>query len=73
MLSIASIDQGKEVPVDLYARLQEIVAGARDDFEAFYINNNKAAGTRVRKAMQEIKGVAQEIRVDVQARKNAPS
>ncbi len=73
MLSIASTDKGKEVPVELYARLQEIVADARDDFEAFYQNNNKAAGTRVRKAMQEIKGVAQEIRVDVQARKNAPS
>ena len=54
-----------------YARLMELVTGAEADFVAFFENGNKAAGTRVRKAMQELKGMAQEIRVDVQARKNA--
>jgi hypothetical protein len=54
-----------------HARLEALVAAARDDFEAFYDKGNKAAGTRVRKAMQELKNLAQEIRVDVQARKNA--
>ena len=32
---------------------------------------NSAAGTRVRKAMQAIKGSAQDVRVKVQADKNA--
>ena len=32
---------------------------------------NSAAGTRVRKAMQSIKGAAQDVRVKVQADKNA--
>ncbi len=54
-----------------YAQLVELVESAAGDFEAFYGGGNKAAGTRVRKAMQELKNLAQEIRVDVQARKNA--
>jgi len=32
---------------------------------------NSAAGTRVRKAMQSVKGEAQDVRVQVQADKNA--
>lgn len=32
---------------------------------------NSAAGTRVRKAMQSIKGAAQDVRVQVQSDKNA--
>ena len=31
---------------------------------------NNSAGTRVRKAMQNIKGLAQQVRLDVQAQKN---
>jgi len=54
-----------------YQRLTELVASLEGDFSAFYDSNNKAAGTRVRKGMQELKNLAQEIRVDVQARKNA--
>ena len=54
-----------------YEQLESLVSGARDDFEAFFDKGNKAAGTRVRKAMQELKVLAQDIRVDVQARKNA--
>ena len=34
-------------------------------------NGNNSAGTRVRKAMQNIKGLAQEVRVEVQEQKNA--
>ena len=54
-----------------YEQLEALVTGSRDDFEAFFDKGNKAAGTRVRKAMQELKVLAQDIRVDVQARKNA--
>ena len=38
----------------------------KDDFEKFFIRGNKTAGTRLRKMMQEIKKVSQEIRSDVQ-------
>lgn len=40
------------------------------DFEKFYDKENQAAGTRVRKGMQELKNLAQEIRVEVQDIKN---
>lgn len=40
------------------------------DFEKFYDKNNQAAGTRVRKGMQEMKNLAQEIRIEVQSIKN---
>ena len=34
-------------------------------------NGNNSAGTRVRKAMQNIKCLAQEVRIEVQEQKNA--
>ncbi len=54
-----------------YADLVSFVESLEDDFTAFYEKGNKAAGTRVRKAMQDIKQTAQEIRLEVQEMKNA--
>jgi len=56
---------------DHYSKLVSVVEGLEEDFAAFYEKGNKAAGTRVRKAMQELKSMAQEIRVDVQEKKNS--
>ena len=53
-----------------YNKLKELVQGAEADFEKFYEKGNAAAGTRVRKAMQEMKGLAQDIRQEVTAKKN---
>ena len=39
------------------------------DFVKFYDKGNSSAGTRVRKAMQELKKKANEIRAEVQAKK----
>ncbi len=41
------------------------------DFEKFYDKQNAAAGTRVRKGMQDLKTMAQQIRSEVQDMKNA--
>ena len=38
----------------------------KEDFEKFFIRENKTAGTRIRRVMQEIKKLAQEVRDDVQ-------
>jgi hypothetical protein len=38
----------------------------KDDFEKFFIRGNKTAGTRIRKVMQELKRLSQEVRTDVQ-------
>ncbi len=51
-------------------KLKELIASIEGDATKFYNNGNSAAGTRVRKAMLDIKNVAQEIRVEVQEVKN---
>lgn len=38
----------------------------KEDFEKFFIKGNHTAGTRIRKMMQEVKKLSQEIRNDVQ-------
>ena len=55
----------------IFEKLQYIVNSTQADIDKFYEGGNKAAGTRVRKAMQEVKNLAQDLRKDVQAKKNA--
>ncbi len=57
-------------PAGRYHELQQLVAGMASDFEKFYKEGNKAAGTRVRLAMQELKTFAQTVRNEVQSIKN---
>ena len=52
-----------------FSELKDFVDGLEEDFSKFYDKGNKAAGTRVRKAMQDLKARAQAIRLDVQAKK----
>ncbi|MBC6401317.1 MAG: histone H1 [Ekhidna sp.] len=53
-----------------FEQLKSIVESLEADFEKFYDKGNSAAGTRVRKGMQDIKNLAQEIRLEVQDIKN---
>ena len=53
-----------------FAKVRDLVMGLEADFEKFYDKNNQAAGTRVRKGMQDLKVLAQEIRKEVQDIKN---
>lgn len=53
-----------------FDQLRDLVMSLEGDFEKFYDKENQAAGTRVRKGMQELKNLAQEIRVEVQDMKN---
>ncbi|MCH7514198.1 MAG: histone H1 [Bacteroidetes bacterium] len=53
-----------------FEELREKVMQLETDFEKFYEKKNQAAGTRVRKGMQEMKNLAQEIRIEVQSIKN---
>ena len=57
--------------MSMFSKLQDHVNSLESDFQKFYEKSNKAAGTRVRKGMQELKQLAQEIRTDVQDKKNA--
>lgn len=54
---------------DLYCTLQTKVDQIKDDIDKFG-NGNNLAGSRVRKVMQEIKVLSQNIRITVQTIKN---
>ncbi|MBO3698417.1 histone H1 [Roseivirga sp. E12] len=54
-----------------FSKVQDLVNSLEGDFEKFYDKGNQAAGTRVRKGMQDLKNLAQEIRIDVQNIKNS--
>ena len=49
--------------------LQDVINDCQADVTKF-IEGNNSAGTRVRKAMQTIKSLAQDVRVEVQDQKN---
>ena len=50
--------------------LKNLIASLEADADKFYTKANSAAGTRLRKGMQELKNLAQEIRAEVQELKN---
>ena len=52
-----------------FDELKSYVYSLEEDFGKFYDKGNKAAGTRVRKAMQELKALAQDVRADIQESK----
>ncbi len=53
-----------------FKTLKDLIHSLEDDFDKSYDKNNSAAGTRVRKGMQELKNHAQAIRLEVQNMKN---
>ncbi|GAA4413394.1 hypothetical protein GCM10023187_41620 [Nibrella viscosa] len=53
-----------------FEEVKNLVMSLEGDFEKFYEKNNQAAGTRVRKGMQDLKTLAQTIRSEVQDKKN---
>ncbi|RZL20273.1 MAG: histone H1 [Pedobacter sp.] len=57
--------------MEKFEKLKELVAGVEADASKFYENGNNAAGTRVRKGMQDLKNLAQEIRTEVTEKKNS--
>ena len=53
----------------LFDKLQDVINDCQTDVSKF-VDGNNSAGTRVRKAMQKIKALAQDIRLEVQDQKN---
>ena len=54
---------------NLFDNLQDTINDCQSDVTKF-VEGNNSAGTRVRKAMQAVKQLAQEVRVEVQDQKN---
>ena len=53
-----------------FDELQNAINDCQADITKF-VEGNNSAGTRVRKAMQTVKSLAQNVRVEVQEQKNA--
>jgi len=53
----------------LFDDLQDAINDCQSDVTKF-VDGNNSAGTRIRKAMQVVKSLAQEVRVEVQDQKN---
>ena len=54
----------------LFDDLQDVINDCQNDVSKF-VDGNNSAGTRVRKAMQTVKSLAQEVRLEVQDQKNS--
>ncbi len=53
-----------------FEELKAMIAMIEQDADKFYNKANSAAGTRLRKGMQDLKNIAQQIRAEVQDLKN---
>jgi len=56
--------------MEKFNELKELLVSAEQDALAFYEKGNKAAGTRLRNALQQTKNLAQDIRNHVTEIKN---
>jgi flagellar biosynthesis chaperone FliJ len=54
----------------LFDMLQNEINDSQSDVSKF-VEGNNSAGTRVRKAMQNVKTLAQQVRVEIQDQKNS--
>lgn len=56
--------------METYEKIKALLEQTQSDVEKFFSKGNSSAGTRVRQAMQELKKLAQELRAEVQDKKN---
>jgi hypothetical protein len=53
-----------------FHEVKSLVDSLEEDMDKFYNKSNKTAGTRARKTLQDMKKLAQEIRIEIQEKKN---
>ncbi|GGE32582.1 MULTISPECIES: histone H1 [Sphingobacterium] len=56
--------------IDKFKELKSLIDGLENDADKFFAKGNSAAGTRVRKGLQDIKTLAQDLRLGIQDLKN---
>ena len=59
--------------MEKFEQIKALIEQTQGDVEKFSAKGNSTAGTRVRKAMQELKKLAQEVRLEVQEFKKQKS
>lgn len=57
--------------MEKFNELEALIASMKEDVVKFYEKGNKAAGVRVRKTLQDVKALAQAIRVNVSEQKKS--
>jgi len=66
---LSPTNQTEERSMNRFNELKAHVDALEEDFGKFFDRGNRAAGTRVRKGLQQIKALAQTIRNDIQEKK----
>ena len=57
--------------IQKFNELKSLIGSLEADADKFFNKGNSAAGTRVRKGLQDVKNLAQSIRLEIQEAKNA--
>jgi len=57
--------------IEKFNELKSLIEGLDADADKFFNKGNGAAGTRIRKGLQDVKNLAQTIRLEVQEAKNS--
>lgn len=57
--------------MEKFNQLKSLVESMNEDYTKFSEKGNSAAGTRVRKTLQEIKKLAQDMRVEISEKKKS--
>ncbi len=57
--------------MDKFKELEALVASMKEDVDKFYTKGNSAAGVRIRKTLQDVRSVSQELRKDISEQKKA--
>ena len=53
-----------------FEAIKSLVETVETDYVKFSVNGNMSAGTRVRQSLQELKKLAQQLRLEIQDEKN---
>jgi len=56
--------------MEKFEEIKALIESVSEYVDKFYAKGNKAAAVRIRKSMQEVKNLAQELRLHVQETKN---
>lgn len=57
--------------IEKFNELKNLLNGLEGDADKFFNKGNNAAGTRVRKGLQELKNLSQDLRLKIQEAKNS--
>lgn len=57
--------------IEKFNELKSLLEGLEADADKFFNKGNSAAGTRVRKGLQELKNLSQDLRLKIQEAKNS--